>query len=383
MLDGLRILFVEDDDVDRRRVHRAVKKAGLKVELIDAVDLAGARTLLAEREIDVAVTDFNLPDGTAMDLLAFNKDRGDKRVPMVVLTGHDDDGLAIGALKEGAEEYIVKDRFEIEAFVRSIRYAMERAALRQSLERTNARLQRELEVGGSIQTSILPRDLSVADLEIAASMVPATEVGGDCYDVLPAQGGAWIAIGDVAGHGMAAAIVALMTQSVIAGVSRSLPDATPARVVTILNEVLQDNIRNRLQQDEHVTFTLLRYHGGGRVVFAGAHEEILVWRAADKKLETVMTPGTWLGARRDISHVTTNEELHLEVGDVMVLYTDGVTEAFDAEGNMFELERLMALIEKHGGGTCQEIHDAIRAAVDGWMHELEDDVTLMVVRRSA
>lgn len=382
MLDGLRILLVEDDDVDRARVHRAVKKAGLSLTIVDAVDLAEGRAFLEKEKFDCAVTDFNLPDGTAMDLLAFNRERGDDRVPMVVLTGHDDDGLAISALQEGAEDYLVKERFEIESFKRSVRYAMERASLRRNLESTNARLQRELEVGGTIQTSILPRKLEVDDLEIAASMSPATEVGGDYYDLLPAAGGAWIAIGDVAGHGMAAAIVALMTQSVIAGVSRALPDATPSRVVTILNEVLHDNIRNRLQQDEHVTFTLLRYHQGGRVVFSGAHEEIVVWRSESDTVETVMTPGTWLGARRDVSDVTSDAELALAVGDVMILYTDGVTEAFDARGDMFELERMVDILQANATESCQVIHDAIRDAVEGWMSDQDDDVTLMVIRRN-
>lgn len=383
MLDGLRILLVEDDEVDRRRVHRAVKKAGLKLEILDAADLERARKVLETETVDCAVTDYNLPDGTALDLLAYNRERGDARVPMVVLTGQDDDGLAIEALQEGAEDYMVKDRFEVDGFVRSVRYAMERAMLRRNLESTNARLQRELEVGGSIQTSILPRHLSAPSLEIAARMTPATEVGGDYYDVLPTSNGAWIAIGDVAGHGMAAAIVALMTQSVISGVSKSLPDATPSRVVTLLNEVLHDNIRNRLGQDEHVTFTLFRYYAGGRVLFAGAHEEVVVLRAATGEIDTVPTLGTWLGARRDVSEVTSDEELTLEVGDVMVLYTDGVTEAFDAEGNMFELERLASIVKENATASCADIHSAIWNAVEAWTHEQDDDVTLMVVRRTA
>ncbi len=382
-MDGLRILLVEDDDVDRRRVHRAVKKAGLNIEIVDAYDLASAREILEREPFDCAVTDYDLPDGTAMTLLVFNRERGAQRVPMVLLTGHDDDRLAIEALKEGAEDYIVKDRFELHSFVRAIRYAMERAALNRALESTNLRLQRELEVGGTIQTSILPRDLSANELEIAASMVPATEVGGDYYDVLQCPGGTWIAIGDVAGHGMAAAIVALMTQSVIAGVSRSLPDAAPSRVVSILNEVLHDNIRNRLQQDEHVTFSLLRYHSGGRVVFAGAHEEMVLWRAATREIEMVPTPGTWLGARRDVSDATTDQELTLAIGDILVLYTDGVTEAFDEKGEMFELDRLTALVRDNATASCDAIHDAIRDAVTSWLHEQDDDITLMVIRRIA
>jgi sigma-B regulation protein RsbU (phosphoserine phosphatase) len=119
------------------------------------------------------------------------------------------------------------------------------------------------------------------------------------------------------------------------------------------------------------------------VLFAGAHEEIVVLRAATQKAETVPTPGTWLGARRDVSEVTTDEELGLGVGDVMVLYTDGVTEAFNEAGEMFELERLIAILEEHASSSCAEIHERIWSAVEAWTHQQDDDVTLMVIRRVA
>ena len=315
--------------------------------------------------VDCVVTDYNLPDGNALELLAFNKELGPACLPMVVLTGNDDDGLAIEALHEGAEDYLAKSRFEAQTFARSLRYAMERAAMRKSLEEANTRLRRELEIGGNIQTSILPRDLDAVGLSIAASMQPATEVGGDYYDVLPAGDGTWIAIGDVAGHGMAAAIVALMTQSVIAAVQKCLPDVPPSRAVTILNEVLYDNIRKRLRQDEHVTFTLLRFFNDGRVMFAGAHEELVVYRAATKTVETVMTPGTWLGARRHIGDVTSDEALTLEIDDVILLYTDGVTEAFNRDGEMFGLERLIPLLLEHGSESVHDLHEAVWARGQG------------------
>jgi sigma-B regulation protein RsbU (phosphoserine phosphatase) len=302
-------------------------------------------------------------------------------VPMVVLTGEADDQRALEALHSGAQDYLEKDRFEVDTFFRAIRYAVERARLSRDLEATNARLARELQIGGNIQTSILPRQTAVEGLEIVARMVPATEVGGDYYDVLPAPDGCWIAIGDVAGHGMGAAVVALMAQSAVAALSRFQPAASPSDIVCALNEVLYDNIRQRLAQDEHVTFTLLRYHAGGKVVFAGAHEEILVCRGG--KVDSLVTLGTWLGARRAIADATSDSETSLAVGDTMVLYTDGITEARDASGEQYGLERMVALIERHHDAPVNEILTRIWDDVVGFMAEQDDDLTLLVIRRTS
>src|SRR5206468_190254 len=69
------------------------------------------------------------------------------------------------------------------------------------------RLQKEMEIAAKLQTSILPRDVNVPGLEIAARMIPADEVGGDYYDLLPFAGGCWIGVGDVAGHGLPAGVI--------------------------------------------------------------------------------------------------------------------------------------------------------------------------------
>ena len=104
---------------------------------------------------------------------------------------------------------------------------VDEATRRQVAERE--RLEKEMEIAARIQTSILPRDVSVAGLEIAAAMQPATEVGGDYYDVVPVDDGCWLGIGDVAGHGLGTGLVMLMMQSGIGALARKLPDALAAR----------------------------------------------------------------------------------------------------------------------------------------------------------
>lgn len=243
------------------------------------------------------------------------------------------------------------------------------------------RLEREMEIAMRIQTSILPKAFEVHELDIAARMIPASEVGGDYYDILPVRDGCWIGIGDVAGHGLTAGLEMMMIQSIVAALVRENPRAAPRDHLRILNQVIYDNIRNRMDQDEHVTLTLLRYQLGGLVTFAGAHEEIVVIRAASGACERIETPGTWLGAMRDIARVTQDSTLQLEPDDVMVLYSDGVTEARSDRGVMFGMERLCDEVAAVRDEPAAVIRDRLLSAVDGWQDRQEDDVSVVVVRR--
>src|SRR6185436_18733813 len=117
------------------------------------------------------------------------------------------------------------------------RMVEEMAGSRASLAQKQ-RLESELEIATRIQTSILPRGIQIPGLEIAAAMKPADEVGGDYYDVQPAANGCWIGIGDVAGHGLTAGLVMMMTQSAIAALVRTRPSAGPGELIATLNRVI-------------------------------------------------------------------------------------------------------------------------------------------------
>jgi serine phosphatase RsbU (regulator of sigma subunit) len=239
---------------------------------------------------------------------------------------------------------------------------------------------KEMEIARRIQTSILPRELAVEALEVSAKMIPATEVGGDYYDILPVPGGCWIGIGDVSGHGLPAGLIMLMVQSVVASLVRAAPNAGPVDLVRTLNATLYDNIRRRLGNDEHVTFTLFHYSTDGRLRFAGAHEDIIVYRAGRRLSECLATPGTWIGIGRNIDHALTESTIALERGDVVVLYTDGVTEAKDISGKQLGLDRLCEVVDKHAEGPSELLRDAILEAVRRWTAVQDDDVSVMVLR---
>lgn len=242
------------------------------------------------------------------------------------------------------------------------------------------RLAKELEIAQRIQTSILPRDPQIPGLTVEAQMLPASEVGGDYYDLLPFPDGCYLAIGDVAGHGLPAGMVMFMVQSMFAALVRSRPDAAPQELVVLLNQFLHENVRNRLRSDEHVTFMAARYTSDGRFVFAGAHETILVLRQATGRCEQIETLGTWLGVIEDISHATSDATLRLAPGDVVVLYSDGVTEAMNDQNEQFGLERLRSALEACAGRSVRETHAHIMSAVRDFSRIAQDDITLLVLR---
>lgn len=258
------------------------------------------------------------------------------------------------------------------------REMVKQITLRERLEKD--RIAGEARLAAEIQTSVQPQLMEIAGLELAAWSEPAAEAGGDYYDVVSTQSGAWLAIGDVTGHGLASGLVMLMIQSMVSGLTRQELDLSPSNVVAAVGDALWDNVRKRLKRDDHATLTILKYHGQGKFSYAGAHEDMIVWRHKSGKCETVSTPGFWVGAVPSVRALTQDSELVLELGDLLILYTDGITEARNAHQEHFSLERLMANVERVGQRSAALVLDAIREAALAWTADVDDDRTLLVVR---
>jgi PAS domain S-box-containing protein len=241
-----------------------------------------------------------------------------------------------------------------------------------------ARIDEELEIAKRMQGALVPQAPSLKNLEMAVIIEPADDVGGDYYDVQPTDFGGWIAIGDVSGHGLNAGLIMLMLQSAMATVQQALPDASPGQALSVVNRIIYKNVADRLKRSEYVTANLLRYETNGEVTFAGGHQYIVVCRA-DGSITRVQTPGPWLGITDSMPNAP-DYQLVLSRGDLMVLYTDGIIEARSRDGELFEMERLCAAIQRSCHASVVEIRDAVMSRVRSFMHEQEDDITLLVMR---
>lgn len=242
-------------------------------------------------------------------------------------------------------------------------------------------LQNELEIAARIQTSILPRGLDVPGLEICALMRPAAEAGGDYYEVLPTSDGAWLGIGDVTGHGLNAGLTMMMLQGMVSALVKQNENASPAALLANANRALYENVRERLGTDDHVTLTLLRYRRDGRVTCAGAHLPIVVFRAQTRALEEHDVEGVWAAIARDVAELNPEQKLVLEPGDLMVLYTDGIEEALDRNGEMFGTSRFHAALLEVVDQPLSEIVSHVIDSVVRWCRVPQDDITILVARQ--
>jgi sigma-B regulation protein RsbU (phosphoserine phosphatase) len=241
----------------------------------------------------------------------------------------------------------------------------------------------EMALARTIQTSVLPRMFDFPGYDISAIMLPAEEVGGDFYEFRPDDRGAWLAVGDVTGHGVTSGLIMMMAQSMFTSlVEQSNGRVSPARFLTLLNQSMFYNLRARLNQHKFMTMVVARLEAGGRMVYAGAHTDLLVYRAAGKTVERIPTEGLWLGISEDIEPMTIEKVLTLNPGDVALFHTDGVTEAKNSAGECFEMERLTEQLVKLHAKSASEIVTTIADVAWTWAGTPKDDVSLMAVKRS-
>lgn len=307
----------------------------------------------------------------------------DRRVDFVVLPLTHAEVLYGQAVFEMGDHHSVYSllREQIGATLKAIelrRSVIEATTRRERAEREM--LERETVIAKQIQTAILPKRLVIQGLEIVAIMQPATSIGGDYYDVIPIEGGCFIGIGDVTGHGLLAGMIMLMLQSMISAAVRLRPSSTPAELLPALNQSLFDSTRERLQVNDHVTLTLIKYGYDGKLLLSGAHEDVLIYRKQTGQCERISSPGFWLAAIADVSPMTYDLSENLEPGDCLVLYTDGITESMNDKSEQFGLARLITTVETCADMSPQCISDTVLRALAAWTHSQTDDVTLLVAK---
>jgi phosphoserine phosphatase RsbU/P len=285
-------------------------------------------------------------------------------------------GVAISFVKHR----LIEQEFEARAGLADANANLERS--RQELKTARDALWGEMEVAKRIQTALLPTNRGVGPYEVAARMQPAHEVGGDYYDIIETEhGGRWVAIGDVSGHGVESGLVMMMTQTSILALVERNPELTPAGVFRAVNTVLVENI-SRLHTGRYMTLNVVRLDDD-RLTIAGKHQDILVWRARERRVEVVSNEGCWIGVARDLNGEVGDVAVPMEEGDVALFYTDGATEAMSAAGEMFGDDRLARALAEVAELPLSAALDALFSRVVAFQVRQDDDVTMMLVRHGA
>lgn len=259
--------------------------------------------------------------------------------------------------------------------------AEDHLSLRRRLRAERERIKAQLEVAREAQALMLPEaPPQIPGLAISAVCRPAREVGGDLYDFLPAEDGRLgILIGDVSGKGMVASLYMTLTKGLTLAVSEERHE--PAEVLRRVNEGLH-------QQTERGTFVTawlgLLDPETGHLVHARAGHNPVLWRRTARRETLALKPkGLPLGAVGDrmFGSALEQDEIHLEPGDALFIYSDGLTEAMNARQEEFGDDRLEEIISRLDGVPAAKARDAVLAEVEAFVAGApqHDDMTLLVL----
>ena len=241
-----------------------------------------------------------------------------------------------------------------------------------------ARVEEELNLARQIQrTSLLSEFPAIPHCEVHAVYRPSRHVGGDFYDIVPTGDGSFLmAIADVSGKGMPAALLSAMLQASLR--TQSNPGAAVPEILRNINTLLYRS--TAIQQ--FATFFLARLDGHSlKLTFSNAgHNYPVILRKGSPRI-FLEKGGTILGILEDVDYE--QAEVSLVAGDVAVLYTDGVNEAQDKDGQLFGEERIYQAIESLPRDLCaKDVADRLLATLGEFLDgtEPQDDITLMVLR---
>jgi PAS domain S-box-containing protein len=263
--------------------------------------------------------------------------------------------------------------------IESIRDITERREMEGRLARSNA----ELQIAADIQRNFMPDVIpQIAGFEIAARTVMAKEVGGDFFDVIPFEimaldkGTLGLLVADVSGKGVPAALFMALSRIVVR--VHALWHRDLAKAIYDANNVITQDSKSGM----FVTlfFGTLRESDRTLTYVNAGHNPPIVVRARDGTIEELLLTGIVLGAVENQEY--SSRTLTIGPGDVLVMYTDGVTEAINTQNELFGENRLKAIIRDSARGTAQEILDRILSGVQEYSRDMPqfDDITLLVIK---
>ncbi len=243
------------------------------------------------------------------------------------------------------------------------------------------RVSGELKTAGQLQKELIPILAPKIDgFDIAVKNRQAEELGGDNLDFIKVGNSTYFYVGDVTGHGIPAAIVMTMVNTLINAFAEIYDSAYD--IVVNTNRRLKSRIRSTM----FMSMLMLKWNGlTKKMSFVGCgHEYLIVYRSKTGLVEATVSGGIALGMVPDNSKIVKEQDISLSTGDIIVLYSDGITEARNMKGEMFGIDRLKELVGLYGGlGDAQSIIQNIAKDFSKFVeeHVQEDDVTLIIVKR--
>jgi len=411
----IKVLLIEDDPGDARLIREMLADArGDEFQLEHAGDLTRGLERLAAGGIDVILADLTLPD--SQGLPTFARVRGQaKKIPIIVLSGLDDEKLALRAVQEGAQDYLVKGRVDGHLLSRALRYAIERkrtqdqlALYAAELRLKNAQMEADLCMAREIQEAFLPDQFpsfppgvpnESSSLRFCHRYQPSGAVGGDFFHVQALSGTrAGVFICDAMGRGVRAALVTSMIRALVeemkpmaddpgqflARINRQilaiLGQPSPAPLVPGTGE--SSGNKMILIPTFLTAFYLVADSASGEVQYANAgHPFPFLVRMETKEVMRLPAvegmPGPPLGLKEGAVYPA--GKAILSVKDLVILFTDGLFEVTNPSLQHFGEERLEQEIGKRISLPCQLLFSELLGEIERFANskKFDDDICIL------
>lgn len=411
------VLLVEDTSDDAMLVQVHLRRAGqFTVSHVETMEAAcgtlAARITNPSEPIDLVVLDLNLPDSFGLGTFR-HLHQLFPEIPIVILSGNEDEKLAMAAVGEGAQDYVSKDKADAEVLVRSLRYATERQR-RQSAERRNLLIEREMAFAAEIQQYLLPRrPPQVIGFDIAGVCRPADACAGDFFDSIEnsgrepshgtghpfagkipgsesdgrngeangslSTGGSGemldILVADVSGHGLGPALIVAATRRMLRTCARMYDNI--GQCITLVNQAVSEDSL----PEQFVTMFYARIDQSKRTLSwcaAGHPGWVIDANGCMKPLEYSGMP---LGLAPDAEYKI-DGTVNLKPGDLVLLMTDGAWEAQTRDGEQFGQQRVIDFVHQNRDLGSAVILERLLRRIDQFCQPARphDDITVVLMK---
>jgi serine phosphatase RsbU (regulator of sigma subunit) len=395
-----RILVVDDQEANVRLLEGMLRIAGY-ASIESTMDPREVCELHRKNRYSLILLDLQMPGMDGFQVMEGLKEiEEDGYLPVLVITAQPAHKLR--ALEAGAKDFVSKpfDLAELRARVHNIlevrllhletknyskvleetvrELEASREVIRLKTLEERKKSEQELALAQETQESLLPRSLpQVENLRIHAFNTPTRYVGGDFYDFLQLDSGDWMGVlADVSGKGMSAALLSSM---VLGALSMEFHSRTqPQEVLERVNRLLCE--KSLPYQFVTLFLFVLNPQGMGQFISAG-HTPAYLFHSVTGKIEELGSNANVLGLFDDASYESS--VFHLDKGDILVVYSDGLTDAENPQGEMFGEERLLKLIRQEAPSGSQAIEQRLLKAIEAFTQGLPqtDDITFVVVEK--
>jgi len=411
LTEQYQILVVDDQENNRDLLSRQLEKENYKVATIDSGKKA--LKLMETNEYDLILLDLLMPELDGSQVLEIIKSTPQwQHIPVIMISALDEVDSIVRCIEMGAEDYLPKPfnpvllRARMGACLEKKRFRDREKKYLQQVEEYSQKLNKELEIGRTMQQNFLPASLpTVAGWEFASFFKPARQVAGDFYDVFPlSDNNMAIVIADVCDKGVGAALFMALFRSLIriftcenqwqksSGKLATIPanllgdrHTYLAHIEALHSVILTNNYVAENHGDLGMFATLflgiLDTNTGLITYINGGHESLFLINSKGEIKGEFKSTGPALGMLPDINFDI--KQNYLEPGEILFAYTDGVTEARSLNKEFFTDKRLKSLISEPESSACKMI-DSVSAKLLEYIGDADqfDDITMLAIQRS-